>query len=521
MKKFLAFVLALVMLVAGLSVSSFAKEDVVPVIVVSGVGTRPFYMDYGTENEKSVFPPENIDIGFILTTAVKGIAVALVKSDTSAFSKAVADIIDNIFEEFKCDENGNSKYNVSADVYPLSSNNYDFDVTDDAPEIELVGAVSEKIGAENTYFYNYDWRLDPCSNADGLEQMIENVKAETESSKVNLIPCSMGGVQTVAYLQKYGSSDIDSIVFASAAHKGLYFVSELFTGNLDINQKELLDYLSLCIRVPDQNADNLLSLVFSDLSNTPYVSNLLTSLIDFILKLNDENLWNVVRNTFGLFPGMWAFVCDEYFDDAIEFMTDENTSPELLKKLTYYHENVGSKSDEILAKAQKDGVKISILSHYGRGSVPVTPTANMEGDLLIETQSTSNGATVMPNGEFLPDDYTQAVACSHNHISANRKIDASTCLFPESTWFIYGQSHVGEFYNDGFNEYAEFVCWLLSSKEQPTVHSNPEYPQFMKAVGVENDLEPIDDSVVPTDYLTEAKVFLTTAVNSIINLIKK
>ncbi len=515
MKKLLALVLALVMLITGLSVSSFAKEEVTPVIVVSGVGTRPFYMDYGTENQKSVFPPESVDIGFILSSAVKGVALALIKSDMSEFSKAVADIVGNIFEEFKCDENGDSKYNVSADVYPLSSDNYEFDFADDAPEIQIIGALSEKIGAENTYFYNYDWRLDPCANADGLNEMIKNVKAEAESDKVVLIPCSMGGVQTVAYLEKFGSSDIESIIFASAAHKGLYFVSEMFTGNLAITQKDLFDYLSLCLRIPQENADNLLSLVFSDLGKTSF----LNPLIDLILSLNDENLWNVVRETFGSFPGMWAFVCDEYFDDAIEFMTNENTSPELLKKLNYYHDNVGSKSDEILLKAKNDGVKISVLSHYGRGSIPVTSATTMEGDLLIETKSTSNGATVALNGEFLADDYTQAVACSHNHISADRKIDASTCLFPESTWFIDGQSHVGEFYSDGFNEYADFMCWLATSQTQPTVQANPDYPQFMKAVGAQNDLEPVVDGG-NTDYPTEIKALLSIAVDYIINLIK-
>ncbi len=515
MKRLLALVLALVMLVTGLSVSSFAKEEVTPVIVVSGVGTRPFYLDYETENQKSVFPPESVDIGYVLTTAVKGIALALIKSDMSAFSKAVADIVDNIFEEFKCDENGNSKYNVSADVYPLSSDNYEFDYASDAPEIQIIGALGEKIGAENTYFYNYDWRLDPCENADGLNEMVKKVKNETESEKVVLIPCSMGGVQTVAYLEKYGSSDIKSIIFASAAHKGLYFVSEMFTGNLEITQKDLFDYLSLCLRIPQENADNLLSLIFSDLGQTSF----LNPLINLILGLNDDNLWNVVREVFGRFPGMWAFVCDEYYDDAIEFMTDENTSPEFLRKINYYHENVGSKSDEILLKAKNDGVNISILSHYGRGSVPVTKTTNMEGDLLIETACTSNGATAALNGEYLADDYTQAVACAHNHISADRKIDASTCLFPESTWFIYGQSHVGEFYNDGFNDYAEFICWLATSDTQPTVHSNPDYPQFMKAVGAQNDLEPVTENA-NSDYKTQAKALLGVAVNYIINLIK-
>ena len=51
MKKLLAVLMALVMLITGMSIGAFAKADVTPVIVVSGVGAKPFYMDKGTENE--------------------------------------------------------------------------------------------------------------------------------------------------------------------------------------------------------------------------------------------------------------------------------------------------------------------------------------------------------------------------------------------------------------------------------------------------------------------------------------
>ena len=50
MKKLLAVLMALVMLITGMSIGAFAKADVTPVIVVSGVGAKPFYMDKGTEN---------------------------------------------------------------------------------------------------------------------------------------------------------------------------------------------------------------------------------------------------------------------------------------------------------------------------------------------------------------------------------------------------------------------------------------------------------------------------------------
>jgi hypothetical protein len=201
-------------------------------------------------------------------------------------------------------------------------------------------------------------------------------------------------------------------------------------------------------------------------------------------------------------------------------MTDENTSPVLLEKIRYYHDNVGSKNDEILTRAKADGVKISICSHYGRGSVPVTPMACLEGDNLIETACTSNGATVAFVGETLGEDYVQAVDCGHNHLSADGKVDASTCLFPESTWFIDGQSHVGVFCNgEEFNDYADLVVWLATSEKQPTVHDNPAFPQFTKAVGENNDLEPIVENDDPADYFSVITALIYSVIKYVISLI--
>lgn len=518
MKKLLAVLMALVMLLTGLSVGAFADEEVTPVIVVSGVGARPFYMDMGTENEKVVYPPA-IDFPSVIVTALLGIAKTLITGDVSVFSQTAATIVSDIFEEFKCDENGNSKYNVAPITYPLSIDNYDFDYANDVSEIQIAFAVSREIGEENTYFYNYDWRLDPCTNADGLDKMIDNVKNETGSDKVVLMPCSMGGVQTIAYLEKFGSDDIDSIIFMSAAHRGLYFVSEMFVGGIKLNQKDLFTFLSHLITIPDENADNLFSLAFGDLGNAAFLSSTFMWLDNFLQQVSDDNLWSALREVFGRLPGMWAFVRPEYFDEAVDFMTDENTGDDLVEKITYYNKNVSAKNDEILTEAKENGVKISLCSHYNKGSIPVTEKANVEGDDLIETPCTSNGATVALSGETLGEDYVQAVSCGHNHISADNKIDASTCLFPESTWFIKGQPHVGVFCDENgvFNDYADFILWLATSEEQPTVFEDPNYPQFMESDLALTELSPLVAVAEPISYATEIKALLATAVDYIKN----
>lgn len=478
MKKIISVFMAVVMAFM-IAVPSLAKtETVTPVIVVGGVGTRPYYENYGTEDEVSVFPP-TVNAAEIVTLAVTGIAKAVIHRDLNYVSEMVGKILESVFEKFKCDENGDSKYeNIGSVYYPLSIDNYEFDFYDEVPEVAIAGTVAQSIGAENTYFYNYDWRLDPCANASGLDYMIQQAKQKAGSDKVTLIPCSMGGVQTVSYLYEYGCDDIEKIIFMSSAHKGLLFVSEMFTGNIEFNQKNIFKYLSDFINLGTEEADDVFDLVCSYFGTAPYLSGMF-KFIDYYMKLlNNDTAYDSLKRVFGSMPGMWAFVCSDYFDDARAFMTDENTSPALLEKIDYYHEHVGSRTDEILLDAKDKGVSICVFSHYNRGSIPVTPTANVEGDYLIETPCTSIGATVAFAGETLGDGYVQAKECGgHNHLSPDNRIDASTCLFPDYTWFIKYEEHVGCKYDSDF---AQLVKLLNDYDGQPTVFTFEEYPQFLK-----------------------------------------
>lgn len=489
MKKVISVILAAVMLFS-VCVTGFAEEEAVtPVIVVGGVGSRGYYMDAGTENEISVFPP-TVDVKYIIVQALVGTAKTLLTGNLDYTSQMAANILESVFDGFMCNGDGDSKYeNVGSVYYPLSIDNYEFDYANDVPEVAIAGTAAEAVGEENTYFYNYDWRLDPLANADRLNETVQNAKEKAGSDKVTLIPCSMGGVQTLSYLSKYGHDDVEKIIFMSSAHKGLLFVSELFTGNLQLSQKDVFKYLSDFCNVGNETTDTLFDFLCAYLGSAWYLKPVFGFLDKFAKDISNDTLYGALRDVFGSMPGMWAFVRSEYYDDARDFMTTADTSDKLLSKLDSYHEKVGSVNDDILKAASADGVAVCILSHYGRGSIPVTPKACVEGDYLIETISTSNGATIADAGEYLPENYVQAVKCGeHNHVSADGKIDASTCLFPDSTWFIKNMGHVGCNYG---SDCGELVLWLIETEGQPTVFDNEDFPQFLAASMDEMELRPI------------------------------
>ena len=116
------------------------------------------------------------------------------------------------------------------------------------------------------------------------------------------------------------------------------------------------------------------------------------------------------------------------------------------------------------------------------------------------------GATCAPITKTLDENYRQAKrSCGHNHLSPDGIIDASTCSFPEYTWFFRDNGH-----NDFSDEYLEFVNWALNYRGQPTVRSAKSYPQFM-TVTADGALEPASREI-PVETRSDEEVIFTSTI---------
>ena len=58
-----------------------------------------------------------------------------------------------------------------------------------------------------------------------------------------------------------------------------------------------------------------------------------------------------------------------------------------------------------------------------------------------------------------------------------RVIDASTCMFPEWTWFVRDMGHLDYPYG---SEGMDFLMWLIRMDTQYTIRTSARYPQFMR-----------------------------------------
>ncbi len=470
MKKLLAVLLS-VIIAFSLSVSIFAQSTDdecdcghIPVIFVTGFAYTELVANAGTEDEYGAFGVETEAI----TDMIKGLILPLISliitRDYDAFAHRLSADVMELFYDASCDENGVPK-NPTVDIErfnPPRAEHYKDDYST----------------------FRYDWRKDVFDIAAELNDYIEETKRLTGHSKVALRSESMGGAVTMAYLKAYGYDSVETVVMQSSAFNGIATISSLFIGDLTINPQSLINYIG---NFMEGNSADMVFYRALYLSLARFVFNPVVAFLGgFIGNIDDIVYDECIKPLFGYIPGLWTFVTPETYEQAKEFMLDEDVNATLIKKIDKYHYEVQNKCDEIIADAMAHGVNFAIFSNYGKGALPIGENSVLQSDFLIETRHTSLGATCADYGTSFADDYIQAVNDGHNHLSPDRMIDASTCAFPEITWFVKDMMHT--WYTVG---YDEFVYKLIYTEGQETVHTFAEYPQFLVNNQETEALEPL------------------------------
>lgn len=285
---------------------------------------------------------------------------------------------------------------------------------------------------------------------------------------------SEGTCVAASYISLYGSEDVEKVVFLSGAFQGITLVGNLFTKNLDVKGKADAFELFIETFLGGDTTGDFVSSLFSVLKDA-FIVDMLLCLVNNILEedldaLYDECLTEIITTM----PGVWSFVPDAYYENAKKALySDTGDKYSALTKLTdNYHYNVQVGLGDRLKAAQKNGLAVCVSMGYAIAPIPVYDNCVDQTDMLIDTKFGSLGATCSPIGETLKADST------NKYLSSDLLVDASTCAFPDSTWFVRYQDH-----NDFCDAYNDFVYYLLTADGQPTVTSNAAFPQFMACDG--------------------------------------
>jgi hypothetical protein len=197
---------------------------------------------------------------------------------------------------------------------------------------------------------------------------------------------------------------------------------------------------------------------------------------DLILNLKDRVFDEALIPMFATMPGIWSFVPHEYYEDAKVFMKlDSEKNAKLIERIDFYHYEVQQSAEELITEAKMCGTKVYNVVGYNMQRTPLVSAYLNDSDGTVDTKYASLGATCANINNLLPSDYRQQNFKDRDHMSPDWRIDASTSILPESTWFIKDMMHSST--HDG---HGELYKWMFSSKEQLTVFDNVNYPQFMQ-----------------------------------------
>lgn len=494
MKKILSVILSMLIVMSALFTVNAAEvqtaeetaqpvieqvEGDYPVIVVRGMNfSSGLQYDRGTENAS----PANVkfDAGVLFKYLTKTFATLITTFSMDAAVSVICEYVVTLFADYPCDENGNSVHtNISAAWYPEAVSNYpELADTGASDEISLVASLAARYGGENVYYFVYDWRLDPMDNADLLNTTVEKALADHGTDKVDIICCSMGGSITMAYLAEYGSEKIDTVISNTSVMFGTDIITDLFRGKVCFDADTLDTFVAA-------NVPALSGLIH--FGNITGGLDVLCKIVNNFAEKYKEKIYNeTLIPTFATLPGFWSMMQEEYYEEARAFIFEgkEEQYAGLLTRLDAYYETVGSQREEILASALDNGMKLAIVAAYDTPIAPVYEHAKYQSDGVIETAPMSGGALTSEIGKELPAEQLTGDA---KYISADKCINANTCLYKDYTWFVKGAAHVFGLYG---SDCVLFLCALLEADEQPDINTFSQYPQFMLS-GADESLAPL------------------------------
>lgn len=468
LNRVLSLVLAVLLLCTLATAAAAAKppaKNEVPVIFVAGfISTQTINQRTG----ETLFPPSANLIKAAMTDALEFSASRLYKERSVDLKFPLNRAFLRLLDGIRCDENGDPiiRYSGSAYVRPT-------------PE-SIRTKYHDDVGytAADPIYYSYDWRLDLRTLAEYLHDFIEYVRECTGAQKVKLICHSMGTCVVSTYMYLFQDEYLDDVILYMGALNGASSCGDPFENNIDMDSETTMAAIN-CMLGTDLKGE--LARAAVDTLYQQGAVDLLVGVTDkMLVSLFDQLYAESMPYIFGRIPGFWALIPAEYYDSVRNEFAAGVVSDKFYEKVDFYH-TVQEHEIETFTSVMKKGVGLSVIAKYGYPLAPVVESRYNDSDLVVDAKYSSLGATCAPYNTTLAADYVQAKHPEKNYISPDRKIDASTCAFPDRTWFIKNSMHTDTVTAQPMKtkDEMQMLQWLLCAEKQPTVWDDPEYPQYM------------------------------------------
>lgn len=422
-----------------------------PCIILPGIGQSKVEMvDKNGQKIKMAWP---LDInGEELFGKLKAplMKMMLFRKD-GGFSDKVASVVKEAIDPIAVNTDGAMKNRIKVVSYPYSLAKCTADERRYIYKMVPLQKLSAVIGEENLYFFAYNSFGQPYETAEELDKFIQQVKEETGSDKVNLVPVSLGGALSTAYFDAYGyKNDVKRVMYFVAALQGSRLIGDIVAKNIDTSS--ILPIVE----------------IFGSKSAAEKLGGMLGMLPEgveqnIVAKLLDALLETTIINC----PSMWSIIPPEMYPElADRYLSDKKLSVVREKADRYY--NAQKNIREMITERMNNGTEFFAICGYNLQLVPISNSKQLCSDTIINTSSCSLGATTADLGTTLESG-------DEKYMSPDRTVDASTGFLKDRTWYFKDQQHDNTAYNDTALEIAKRV---LSDDGFTDVWSDEDLPQF-------------------------------------------
>ena len=490
---------------------SFAAEDAADIPVVHVLGTGSTIYRYNEAGEKEILYPVQIPENYINEKAkvfLPVFAKAFFTQQWDEFCDVLYECISPLFSKMGLDKNGEASDGSTVD-WSWSRE-------------ELKDKQKNGKYKINDYEFNYDWRLDPLTTADKLHQYIEDVLYVTGAEKVALYGRCLGSNIVAAYMQKYDGEYVSDVIHYCSAVYGATQCSKAFTGELYLHSDGINRYIyDINLDVDDCVMDFLRA--FVTLLNKTYGLDLACWAVNNVFKdIYLDIMPRVLIESYGTFPAYWSMVSIDDYSRAMEtvfYGSDTSEYSKLIEKVENYHNSVQLKFAENTKAQAARGIEFSNIVKYGLQSIPVTENSDEASDSLVTVRESSFGATAALVGKTLSREYIEKARANgtEKYISPDKQIDASTCLSPDTTWFIKNLNHVY------FPKCVNGLVSEIVNNKGFTVNSSAEYPQYLVFNGETKTISPMTAENMNTTERWNVSFFkaLSNLLKSVFEMIKQ
>lgn len=339
------------------------------------------------------------------------------------------------------------------------------------------------------YTFHYDWRLDMFHNAELLNAYINDVLEATGRDKCVLISRCYGCNLVAAYINEYGSDKIETNILYCSTAEGTVVCGEMFSGRFGLNPEGMARFADGALFGEDSGL--LSSIIKSNVGESHFDEESFDTLSSIVNKIYSRISHTMMPKTlitsFASMPGYWSLVNDEYYLEAKDFVFGDKADTEyrkLVEKIDAYHYPITNNAAQIFVDAYESGMNYANLVKYGVQISPIVESCNVLGDGIVEVTKASFGATTSGNvGDKFSSEYISLARKNntYKYIDPAHTIDASTCIYPDYTWFVEGVDHF-----DFPPSVDRLLLRIARYDGQMTVFDDTEFPQYLKYEGEGN-----------------------------------